>query len=182
MQMKILRTGIIVGIDTSGKKKQHVTVTYPLKSGAGKPGGTKGQRPDINELRIKFRQQPQFMMLSGFKNNNEQVPLQAANGVMVKLDWDENNDMIYELMIPIQAFRTNKLCKDDLSKAYSLNVNIPAFVRPDFGGTGGPGGGNPGGGGGGRPGGGMTQSGGNEQFMIMFEEQKFSQKFTLVLQ
>ncbi len=189
MQMKILKAGMVVSVDTNGKKKEHIIIQYPLSY----LGGGEGREPDFADIREKFKMQPQFVQLSGFSSANGQNLLQTSNGVVVKLDWDENNNMNYELAIPFSSFGKTKLTKNSVSNTYRLKVRLPAMEQFAVDATSGAtskGGGKSGGGG--KPGGGGrpagvgappgVSGGDRSQFAKLFMEQKMSQKFVFSLQ
>jgi hypothetical protein len=172
MQMKILRMGLYIGIDTMGKKNQDISICYPMP-GSFRGNTKNGERPDFEKIKATFRNSPQYMSLNGFRNGNGTSPIQAVNGVAAKLDWDAEGNMIYELEIPFNAFQLRGFS----NQLYALNVFLPAIKRPQVNGVSGAtasGGGRPGGGG---PPPGV--SGGQNSGAIMFEDQKFRQRFYL---
>ncbi|MEN8229214.1 MAG: hypothetical protein ABFS38_13735, partial [Bacteroidota bacterium] len=97
MQMKILRAGMVVGLDTLGKKKQHISISYPVATGSANPGSGREVRPGMDELRRNFKYRQQFMELSGFIAHDGLSPLQAINGVMACINWNESGELVYEL-------------------------------------------------------------------------------------
>jgi len=188
MQMKILRAGMVVGLDTLGKRKQHISISYPLVPASGNPGNSQKARPGTDELKQNFKYKQQFMELSGFIGRNGISPVQAVNGVMACLDWNENGELIYELAIPFRSFGSPGIVRPGVSKPFCLNVSINALELPNsgpgaYGGSGRPGGGGPPGGSGGPGGGGppswVTQGGGGKDFSLLIEEQGLRQKFQI---
>lgn len=195
-KMKLLKVGMTISIDTTGKKKQSISINYPLK-GEGIERQTEtpnliGVKPDMEEIKRKFKQKPQNMVLGGFKSGNGLSMLQNENGVVVKLGWDKNNDIFYEMAIPFKSFWKGSLSEINTSKYITLNVILDALEKPNFGGKVRPSGsGRPSGAGGGtgrpsgsggRPGGGRPSfaGGGNsEEFNKLFSEQKLTAKFLL---
>jgi len=183
IQTKILRSGLIVSVDTLGKKNEHISVKYPVKdSKRGKQLMTKKGKPNLNDIKKTFNMRPQFMTLSGFNSGNGTGLLQNKNGVIVKLDWDENNNLVYELKLPFLAFGKEILTIEALENKYSLIVKLPAVTKPKIDGTTGatkPSGGRPSGAPGGGNGAGRPSNMG--QMSVVFEEQYFLQKFTFTL-
>ena len=189
MQRKIMRTGLEVAIDTTGKKKSSVSIFYPVAQ--QEVMGMKGnaQNRDLSEMKKSFQEHYQMMELTGFKEGNGVNSSNAGNGVSVKMDWDKNRDLIYEMQIPFDTFWKSNLTKGDFEKDLSLNIYIPAMSRPNSSGQGqGSGQGNGGGrgsgmGGGGRGsqgGGGYGPSSGNYSDMqMMMVSQKFRHKLRL---
>lgn len=191
VQTKILRSGLIVSLDTLGKKKEHISIQYPMKSDLkGKQSIEKRGKPNLEEIKKMFKLKPQFMLLSGFKSGNGTGLLQNVNGIAVKLDWDENNSLIYELKVPFSSIGNKSLNKDNINNKFSLIVKLPAVTKIKVDGTSGatkPTGGRPTGppSGGGRPSGGRPKGAGGppnmEGMSLMFEEQYLLQKFIFTL-
>ena len=188
IQRKILRTGIIIGLDTLGTKKIHCRISYPINSGNRNNNQNRNQNADFNLIKNEFRMQPHLMELEGFINNNGQQYTQSLNGIAVSLNW-ENDDMIYELKIPLNSFDKSPSTLFSEKKVLALTVIIPAIESPQVqGGSGfGSGGGRPGGApGGGRPSGGgppswVTQNSNNADFQVLQQEQKLRHRFYLIL-
>lgn len=181
-QMKILGAGMTVSLDTNGKKKQHVFINYPLEVFSISSEDKK--RPTISTLKTKFKIQENNALFGGFKTGNDQNVITNKNGVTVKVNWDNNSDMIYELAIPFNSFWKEKILEIDTLRKFSLNVKVLALERPNVdavsgatqGGSGG--GGRPSGSGGGSPSG---VSGRPENVSQLFEEQRFNFKFKLAI-
>lgn len=177
IQMKILKTGLVVGLDTLGKNKQHVSISYPLPGSLFMPQFESGKQPEIGDIRTYFKESVTSLTLSGFKSDNGTSPLQAANGVSVNMDWNQQNDMIYELAIPFRSFRNENLNHGDQDRPFCLILTIPVF-KPEKGEDG-----NDGAMAGGRPPGGGQPTGmgpgGYGPYAVLLEEQKLKQKFLL---
>jgi len=124
MQMKILRAGMFIGLDTIGKKGKHISINYPLAGNVGFLKDDRTSRPNFDEQKREFKQNVQLMMLSGFNKNNGLVPLQVENGVVVKLDWDQNNDMVYEMCIPFSVAVSLTVSKE------LVRFRAPMFSNP----------------------------------------------------
>lgn len=188
IQKKILRTGIIIGLDTSGSKKIHCRINYPINSVNRNNNQFSNQNTDFNLIKSEFLMQPHLMDIEGFINNNGQQFTQSLNGIAVSLNW-ENDDMIYEIQIPLNSFYKIPTKLFSERKALTLTVIVPAIERPQLQGGGGfgSGGSRPAGiNGGERPGGGgppswVTQSSNNVDFQILQQEQKLRHRFYLIL-
>ncbi|MEN8122322.1 MAG: hypothetical protein ABFS35_18395 [Bacteroidota bacterium] len=181
LQAKILRTGMHIAVDTTGKKQMSPCIIYPYAGENALANIDINNRTDFNGIKRRFKLNVQSMHLSGFKTNNGVNPVQAANGVAVGLNWNENGDMFIEACIPLNSLGRKDLNPADVANVYSLNISIPAVEPPDFVRNGG---GRPSGisGGGGRPGGGGPPSwvtNGNSGMTMLLEEQIIRQKFYL---
>ena len=141
MRMKILRSGLILSIDTTGKRRLSIEINYPMQSLV--ESRPTGQRPDKAEMKNQFRMINQSMNVSGLHQGNGLIPTRNENGLAVCLDWDANDNLIYEISIPVRTFWKSEISQEDVLKVLSLNITIPALQRP--GGAGRPGGGRPGG-------------------------------------
>lgn len=186
MQMKILKSGITIALDTVGKKKHHISIKYPLRNSEPFKKG-KG-KPSVSLLKSNFKMVEHLAIFHGFKTGNGTSSITNDNGVAVKINWDNNNDLIYEVSIPFKSYLRNTITINDLINTMALNVNIDALKNPQnmnkpSGSPKGGGGGHGGGMGGGMSGGGKhSGSMGKSQEMIsLFEEQKFRLKFKVAL-
>ncbi len=166
-QMKILRNGLEIWIDPSGKKKKISGITCPLSSprlGNQNFLLKQGEKPDQQKMALQSVLLVKEMTLTGFKDEIDGTRHMDYNatGIKVVLAIDSTGVLVYEAKIPFSAFR-NEIKP---AQAISLGCVIPAIdVPPEFrnGMSGGAaeggrhGGGRPGGGG--KPGGGMPGGG-----------------------
>ena len=113
-QMKIIRAGLQLWIDTVGGKEQQIGVLYPV-AGTMVPlarddyARSTSAAPDfdpIGRLRKNFLRSPGEIELAGFKSPiGGMVPLHNAFGINVRINWDTmNNVMNYEAAIPFTTF------------------------------------------------------------------------------
>jgi len=165
--MKILRNGLTVWIDTSGKKEMHTSITYPLENPNG--GGMRMQhgngqeqpeRPAAEEMHRKVLENARDMSLAGFNNCNGGFLIHQNNscGIVVRIGFDEYNTLIWEAVVPLRAFYKNSLTPADAGKPLSVCFAITGMKQPAGGG--GQSGGGMHAGGGGMRGGGMGGGGG----------------------
>ena len=189
VQTKILRAGLQIIIDTSGKaetKSKVVCLTYPLidedETGNIQPELRSGGKHDWKARRSEFLLSHTDMKLSGFKSPiNDMLPLKNNYGINVSVDWDSINNMYYLVKLPFKTFYKDSLSATDSSKVFTISIISNGLPRPDFskrmnnedntgempggmegGGRGGMHGGGRGSFGGGHYGGGHRQNGGNE--------------------
>jgi hypothetical protein len=185
-QMKIIQGGMEIWIDDKAKKKKSIGVKFPLGGGGMSmpTGRTSGQ--DSKEMKQQMRQQMRLQMLrmelTGFKEGLN-GPHDVYSDVQVKpsIDWDEKDNLVYELVIPFAAL-------DETVRANLNNISIGIFImglKMEQGSGGGmppggrSGGGRPGGGGppgGMRPGGGMPDQ---SQMENMSKDNFFWKKYTI---
>jgi hypothetical protein len=180
-QAKVIRNGLNIWFDTLAKKNKQCGILYPVPSlnaednqsdGVGSGGGRGGHHGDkrsgggdVDAVKNKFLRQANQMQLIGFKKG---IPDYLASdneyGINVSINWDVNNIMIYEAVIPFKTFYKPSLNAKDSLRNFDFSMTIHGFPAPekkdDGGGSGSGGGGGMPGGGGGAAGGGMPGGGG----------------------
>ena len=176
----VLRGGITLNINTVGKKKDGMKLTFPLmerppmpKDGDESPDHQR-QHPDADGGVHDQSIMNKSIRISGFKNIADgDLPANNQSGIETGMSIHPNKDLIYELSIPLAQLAVNLDMKKPL--VYNIRINQPNKAemhkegRPEGGerpgggmSRGGMGGGR-GGMGGGRAGGGMDGGGGRGQ-------------------
>lgn len=121
-QAKIMRNGLTVWLDPSGKKQKTFGVHYPLGMEARQNFPfTKVQRMGINieELKGRVTEMADTMEVLGpGKNERKMVPIESDLGVAVMTSNDVGT-ITYELRVPLKATD---------SSAYALNVGLGKIV------------------------------------------------------
>jgi hypothetical protein len=162
-QTRILRSGLQICIDTSGKYNEQTKIVFPFavmqkkkdasnddsyvnrqSSGRGR-GQSMGSKPEsLISLKNKFRDGNKLMHLIGFKTPiGGIVTLPNDYGIKMNITWDSSNAMIYQASIPFVTFYKKSLLTTDSSKVFAITMNLtglptPAGMRP-IGGMGGSG-------------------------------------------
>jgi hypothetical protein len=154
-QMKILMNGLELAIDTTGGKKKHLSIKFPLtqeKSFSDRGNALEGL-PDIPKLRNKLLSEANEIEVKGFFTSisNGRLPLQNSAGIDVRIGWDSYNIVVYEAKIPLAAFSLK-----NPNSVLGVSININGLPQPQLP-SGMPSGARPRGGG--MPGGGMPPSG-----------------------
>ena len=151
-QMKILENGLTVWIDKSGGETQSTAINYPipatykgkeLKDGAytrvhaeQDAGPAEAMQKRLLDLRMNIKQaiaQADEYSLQGFKGCNLQFPVTAQNscGIEVRINIDEDNELIWEAKIPFRAFYfKNKVDKADMRRQMSVCIETTGSKRP----------------------------------------------------
>lgn len=176
-QMKIVQGGMEIWIDNLAKKKKSTGVKFPV-GGGSMPMPTERTSGQDKDMRQQMKLKMLTMELTGFKeglNGSHNI----YSNVLVKpvIDWDDKDNMIYELAIPFTAL-------DETVSANVNNISIGIFInglKMEQGSGGGPPGGRmPGGGG---PPGGMRPGGGRvpdqSQIENMSKYNSFWTKYTI---
>lgn len=169
IQRQIILAGMEVWIDTTKKSKHQIGIKYPLQNGQTMPPPPKpnsyGQKPDSLMFRQYFLLTQKIMDIKGFQNiTNGLSPLETKQGLKIKIGWDSDQTLVYEIQIPLEKWYKN-ITQVDSAKIFTLSVNINAVQIPNMNGSpmdpggggfqnpppgnmgsGGPGGGGPGGG------------------------------------
>lgn len=187
-QMKIVQGGMEIWIDDKAKKKKSTGIKFPMGGGgmAMPTGRSNGQEKDGQDkaMRQQMRLKMLTMELTGFKEGiNGSHDVYSNLQVKPVIDWDDKDNMIYELVIPFAAL-------DETVRANLANISIGIVIKglkmDEAPGGGMPAGGPPGGGrpgGGGPPGGGMRPGGGGmpdrSQMDNMSKDNSFWTKYTI---
>jgi len=172
-QVKIMKAGMQIWIDTSGSNKETTGILFPQRTreqtdAPAQSSDSKDKRPDgrkinMKSLRSSFQKDYKEMQLTGFKAPiRGSIPLQNDFGINLGINWDANRYdssyiMIYEAVIPFKTFYKNKLTSADSLKKIGISIIVNQLPHPPVKGGGSRGGG---GGGGGMGGGGMRGGGG----------------------
>jgi hypothetical protein len=170
-QIRVLRSGLTMSIDTRGKKKESFSITFPvgdLRSNdlpeqaddlQGKTDITQEDRDELMRARLtKLRE----IRVSGFKDiEGETITTSNTYGIKTAIDYDKDGNLVYEAAIPLKFFHVDDLVKNEWAFDFKINgivrhnpnANAEQDGQPHGGrGGGGMGGGGRGGHGGGRGG------------------------------
>ncbi|WP_029280789.1 hypothetical protein [Pedobacter borealis] len=175
----VLRGGITLNINTEGKKKDGIKLTFPLMERPPMPKEGDGHRehaplsPDKDNDLHDPAAMNKSIRVSGFKNIADgELSAMNQDGIETGMSIHPNRDLIYELSIPLTQLQVGLDLKKPL--VYNIKINEPnksgfkREARPEgasggkgrSGGRGGMGGGGMGGGGRGGMGGGRMGGGG----------------------
>lgn len=154
-QIKILKAGMTVWIDTGGAKSQNMGINFPLpnnsepldlpKSGSHRGGGEEPEYGEnitgtIKGLSSKIRRAmegAQQMSIDGFSACNGGYMVKQENNcdIKVSIGMDEYKELIYEAAIPFKALYNRPITKADLGKPVSVCFAIKAFKSPSSNGN-----------------------------------------------
>ncbi|MDB4921786.1 hypothetical protein [Mucilaginibacter sp.] len=200
-QVRILKAGLTLGINTKGKKKEIFSITFPLNTGESGPL-LELQKDDSGDLTKQDRDELKAAMLTslrgikveGFKDiEGNMITTSNTYGIKTAIDYDDKGYLICEAAIPLVLLHTDNAAKTE----WAFNFKINSIIRPAApggegqegnGGRGGRGGGMGGGGGrGGRGGGGGGRGGrggnpggaGAADHSVLSKSEDFWEKFYL---
>lgn len=124
-QIKLLRGGMEVWIDPSGKKAENCGIRYPLSTTlnpAGKSGLHTGDPSGIKQVKLIYLLQAKDMELTGFKNGINGLVSNFGNktGVQTCIKLDSTNILIYEAKIPLSVFKSDPSNSNPLSVGFVI--------------------------------------------------------------
>jgi len=218
-QRKIMRAGMKISLETKGRDRRSASVAFPLapkdRDKSNEPDNTENtghanasdnagnntqaadatyHKPDPTVLRQKFLMNNIIMNLEGFVTTNGMVPVRGKS-ISAAMNWDEQDNLFYEIAIPIKEFLEDGYTAEDIAREITLHVEVNAMQQTERRGGSGDGsgfsdqggmsgmqgggmrGGGMRGGGGGMRGGGMRGGGG--MGASGSERTSFKQKFVL---
>ena len=113
LQMKIVKSGLQLWIDPSGKSKETAGIKFPLGGNMVRQPAPKNIQPEslqknepgkTDQARY-FQPEGAQITLTGFKAGyNGTFIASELKGIKAAINWDEHNIMTYELAIPIRSF------------------------------------------------------------------------------
>jgi len=131
IQKKILHGGMEIWIDTTGKGKERISLSYPLPDLTTKPEAETTDRNSSSEgdnyrrPKRKFRNEQNEMQLFGFKGAlSGTVPLQNMDGIAVNINVDSLDILTYEAIIPFRTFYRDSLTLADSSRVISFKITV----------------------------------------------------------
>ncbi len=145
-QMKILKMGMTVSIDTNGKKSPQFNINYPLQNDNTMlmdiPSSNEKQKNDthpsistkqkIQKINAMAKEANQFA-LDGFINCNGVYMLSqtTACGIKVKLSIDEYKELVWEAAIPFKViYNKDTLSLADAGKPISVCFAVKGITKP----------------------------------------------------
>lgn len=139
-QMKIMRAGMDVSLDVSGKKKELATIHCPLKTNSkldvtNDPGEIDQQvieKPDVKKMKVDWSESNKEVHTQGLKNvlGDFSAMDSADHGIQVAINWERDNTMTYELKVPFSAFFKDAITASDTLKPITITVKVNAMDLP----------------------------------------------------
>jgi len=140
-EMKIMRAGMEVWFDVTGKKKDIATVRFPIRTDSKldmttdpmAPEQQIVERPDVKKMKVDWNESTKEVHTQGFKN----VPAKwftetdsGRYGIQVAVSWDRYDAMTYELRVPFSAFYKDSLAASDTLHPISIGIKANAMDLP----------------------------------------------------
>jgi hypothetical protein len=139
-QMKIMRAGMDVYFDVRGKKKEIATVHFPLKSDPKldmnpDPADMEQQvveKPDVRKMKLDWSTSNKDIHTQGFKSIPADITQADSDkyGIHVAIDWNNNDEMTYELKVPFSAFYKDQITAEDTIKPITIGIKAYAMDLP----------------------------------------------------
>jgi len=144
-QMKILKQGMTVSIDTNGRKDPEFKINYPLQNEndplvvAKKDNGYKSEDKSQTatgkwDKKIsKSADEATQYSLEGFNlcNGGYMITQTTACGIMVKLSIDEYKELVWEAVVPFKAiYNKNVITAADAGRPISVCFSVKGFKTP----------------------------------------------------
>ena len=134
-QIRVLRAGLTLSIDTKGKKKETFSITFPVGDQSANDmvqgaqdmqqntNVTQEDRDELAQARLtKLRE----IKVSGFKDiESETMTTSNTYGFKVAIDYDKDGNLIYEAAVPLKFFQAADITKNE----WAFNFKINGIVR-----------------------------------------------------
>lgn len=131
-QDKIMQAGMQVSISTKGKNKINTAIQFPLK----KDKNNKEEelilenQNGIEGIKAGFLLNNFVMLTEGFATQNGIIPFKESKSILIAMNWDSINTLVYELAIPFKELFGNSYVAADLAKELTLGVELFAVALP----------------------------------------------------
>ena len=136
-QIRVLRAGLTLSIDTRGKKKETFTMTFPFGDGSAPSmaenamdlhGGNNDVKQEEREELMKAKLTKLMeIKVTGFKDvESETMTTSNTYGFKVAIDYDKDGTLVYEAAIPLKFFHAGDLSKNE----WAFNFKINGITRP----------------------------------------------------
>jgi hypothetical protein len=105
-QMKMINGGTEIWIGLNIKKSKNIGIKFPIRVETMQMSDRNSDGPpDAAKIKKDTRSKMLKMDLKGFKPEfNGVQPLHSISQIKPAINWDEQNNMVYELSIPFSAF------------------------------------------------------------------------------
>jgi hypothetical protein len=145
-QMKILKRGLTVSIDTGGKKEPEFSINYPLENDNDPLEFPKKEDMPKGESKTAFMDKQMGskikksvvdanqLSLSGFimGNGGFMVSQSSASGIKVMVKIDEYNELVWEAVVPFKAiYGVDSLSASYSGKPISVCYAVKGFKFPE---------------------------------------------------
>jgi len=129
VQLKILKSGILIKLDTNGKTKYQSNILYPIQNKANK--SSMAPTKDWDTFVSRFPYVNTYMTVNGFKSiTEEEYPIVNNKNLTVKISWDSIGVLRYKAIIPFALFYKDSLMLNDINRNIGISILLKQLVQP----------------------------------------------------
>jgi hypothetical protein len=139
-QMKIMRAGMDVSFDATGKKKEVGTIRFPLPTDSkldmtSDPGEIDQQvveRPDVKKMKLDWSASNKDLRTIGLKSIPANITQADSSkyGIQAAISWDRSDVMTYEVRVPFSVFYKEGIAAADTLKPITIGIKAYAMDLP----------------------------------------------------
>ena len=143
-QLKVLGSGVEIMLDPTGKNKETAKLHFPLpiqqnratQAEDRQAGRNPENKPGGMNLEKQYQLEKPEISLSGFKPEyNGTFFANDAKGIKAAIDWDDKDNMTYEVVIPLNSFYEQDIRTLKDNPVIGVMINIAAMSRPQGSGS-----------------------------------------------
>lgn len=128
-QLKIIKSGIMIKLDTNGKTKYQSSMLYPIQDKKNK--ASIAPPKDWETFVSRFTYDHAYMTLKGFKTiTEEEYPIENDKNITVKISWDSIGVLRYKATIPFALFYKDSLTVNDSTKNIGISILLKQLTQP----------------------------------------------------
>lgn len=122
-QMKIIQGGMEIWIDDKMKRNKTTGIKFPLGGSIGQVPPEQNRGPDSKQMHLQAKLKMMTMELTGFRDEfNGKRNIYSDIPIKPVIDWDNKDDLIYELAIPFAAL-------NNITVATLSNISIEIVIK-----------------------------------------------------
>lgn len=129
-QMKAIEAGMLMVIDTTGKKMKSIKINYPI---GRNPNMEKNKKVKVQPTTVfsdSILQENKKYFISGFKSENGEYSTDNDKNIFIKSSISNSKEMIIEYSIPLRLF-FHVLTNHDNKKKISISIILNGLPVPD---------------------------------------------------
>jgi hypothetical protein len=135
-QMKIMRGGLDVYIDSTGKCSDKMGISYPVPGKRDKQDLPRFQPGmgnfDPGQIRSGAIKRMNTIKIFGFPHEKDGIlPIENNTDISAAIDWGKDNLLSYEVRIPFKSFTKNTLVANDSTRSLMIGLKLKG-VASDF--------------------------------------------------
>ena len=129
VQLKIIKSGILIKLDTNGNTKYQSSMLYPIQDKANK--ASIAPPKDWDTFVSRFPYDHAYMGINGFKTiTDEEYPILNNKNISVKMSWDSIGVLRYKAIIPFVEFYKDSLSSNDINKNIGISILLKQLTQP----------------------------------------------------